>query len=656
MRGKAAERRWMRVGARYALAVGLTGAALILRLVLARQLQDRIPLSAVFIAVVLAAFLAGPGPTALAAVLGYLAADWFFIAPFHELGPHSSADWVRLIVYFAVCSAVIVGSTRISRARRRAEDNLAILEREIAERKRVEEALRESQRALRLARHAAQIGTWSWNIPTDAHDWSARYKALLGLRANSPPGYEVFLRALHPDDRGRIDRAVRDSIDHRAPYQVEMRVPLPDGSVRWVASRGEAYYDDAGRPLRMAGMALDITSQKEAEEGLRRSEEALREADRRKDEFLGVLSHELRNPLAPIRNSIHLLMRADPAGEQASRARTIIARQVDHLTRLVDDLLDVKRITTGKLRLQRTEMDLVQQVRETVEDLRPLFTSRSRSLELNVPDQPLWIHGDRTRVSQLVSNLLHNAAKFTDSGGHVSVNVESGDGQAVVRVRDDGVGVLPEMLDRMFEPFIQSDKTLHRTEAGLGLGLSLVRSIARLHGGDVRATSEGVGKGTEFIATLPLIERGSVVASVTLVPRRGTKRRVLIIEDNADAAQSLRDLIEMLGGHEVHLAADGETGIAGARQLRPDVILCDIGLPVMDGYEVARQIRATVAPKVRLVALSGYASAGDVARALRAGFDFHVGKPPDIDTVLALVAEAPGGEEQPSVPANLARE
>jgi len=647
----------MNVGARYALAVGLAGAALVIRLVLAPQLQDRIPLSGFFMAVVLAAFLAGPGPTATAAVVGYLAADWFFIAPSHDIGPHSSADLVRLIVYFAVCSAVIVGSTRLSRARRRAESSLVILEREIAERKRVEEALRESQRELRLARHAAQIGTWSWNISTGAHDWSARYKALLGLRANSPTGYEVFLRALHPGDRDRIDRAVRDSIDNRAPYQVEMRVPLPDGSVRWVASRGEAYYDDAGRPVRMVGMALDITSQKESEEGLRRSEEALREADRRKDEFLGVLSHELRNPLAPIRNSIHLLMRADPAGEQASRARTIIARQVEHLTRLVDDLLDVKRITTGKLRLHRTEMDLVQQVRETVEDLRPLFTSRSRSLGLTLPDEPLWIHGDRTRVAQLVSNLLHNAAKFTDSGGHVSVTVESGEGQAVVRVRDDGVGVLPEMLDRMFEPFVQSDKTLHRTEAGLGLGLALVRSIARLHGGDVRATSEGVGKGTEFIATLPTIERGSVVASnVTLLPRHDAKRRVLIIEDNADAAQSLRDLIEVLGGHQVYVAADGETGIAAARQHRPDVILCDIGLPVMDGYEVARQIRATVAPGIRLVALSGYASDGDVSRAMRAGFDYHVGKPPDIDAVLALVAEAPGGEQQPSVPADLARE
>ncbi len=196
------------------------------------------------------------------------------------------------------------------------------------------------------------MGAWSWDIPTGAHDWSARYRALLGLRTNSPTGYEVFLRALHPGDRDRIDRAVKDAINNRTPYQAEMRVPLPDGSVRWVASRGEAYYDDAGRPFRMAGMALDITSQKEAEDGLRRSEEALREADRRKDEFLGVLSHELRNPLAPIRNSVHILMRADPAGEQALRARTIIARQVEHLTRLVDDLLDVN---PRRVRLPRRE-------------------------------------------------------------------------------------------------------------------------------------------------------------------------------------------------------------------------------------------------------------------------------------------------------------
>jgi signal transduction histidine kinase/CheY-like chemotaxis protein len=509
------QRRWASAGARYALAFGLVGIALAARLALAPQLQGRIPLSTFFIAVVLAAFLAGPGPTATAAILGYLAADWFFIEPVHAVGPHSSTDVVRLVVYLAVSSAVIVGSTHLSRARQRAELNLAKLEREVTERKRVEAALRESQRALR-------------------------------------------------------------------------------------------------------------------------------EADRRKDEFLGVLAHELRNPLAPIRNSVHVLVRADPSAEQAVRARAIIARQVEHLTRLVDDLLDVKRITTGKLRLHRTEMDLVKQVRETVEDLRALFTSRSRSLELSVPEEPIWISGDRTRVSQLVSNLLHNAAKFTDSGGRVSVTVERDCGKAVVRVRDDGVGVPPELLDRMFEAFFQSDTTLHRAEAGLGLGLSLVRGIAQLHGGAVRACSEGSGKGTEFVVTLPAIEPGHAVASEgALRPRRGPRRRVLIIEDNADAAESLRDVIELLGGHQVYVAADGETGIAEARQHAPDVILCDLGLPVMDGFEVAKRLRATgVAPGARLVALSGYASDGDIDRALRAGFDDHVRKPPDIDRVLALVAEA----------------
>jgi two-component system CheB/CheR fusion protein len=637
--------------ARYALAVALTGVALVARLLLAPQLRDRIPLAPFFVAVVLAAFLAGPGPTATAAVLGYVVADWFFIEPLGALGPSSSTDLVRLIVYIVVCGIVLVGSTRISHERDRARASLVKLEREIAERKRFEEALRESEKALRLARHAAQIGTWNWNIATGVHDWSVRYKTLLGLRGNSPTGYEVFLRALHPDDRERIDRAVKDAIDHHTPYQVEMRVALPDGAVRWIASRGEAYYDDAGRPHQMAGIALDITAQKEAEVALRRSEEALREADRRKDEFLGVLAHELRNPLAPIRNSIHLLLRGDPASDQAARARAVIARQVEHLTRLVDDLLDVKRITTGKLRLHRTSMDLVQQVRETVEDLRPLFTSRGRSLVLNAPDEPMWMDGDRTRVAQLVSNLLHNAAKFTDSGGHVSVSVERGDGEARVRVRDDGVGVAPEMLDRMFEPFVQSDKTLHRTQAGLGLGLSLVRGIAELHGGAVRARSDGLGKGTEVVVTLPSSPPPSapVASDVAPRPRHGAPRRVLVIEDNADAAESLRDVLEVLGGHQVYLAAEGETGIAAARQHRPDVILCDIGLPVMDGYEVARQLRADgIAPGARLVALSGYTSAGDVARALGAGFDDHVGKPPDIERVLEIVAEAPGGERPAS--------
>jgi PAS domain S-box-containing protein len=509
-------------------------------------------------------------------------------------------------------------------------------------------SLRESEEKLRLAEDAAKMGSWHSNIVADEWVWSDRCKALFGLSPDTAMSYGVFLAAIHPDDRDRVDRAVQDSLAKKVPYEVEMRVALRDGSVRWVASKGEAFHDDSGRAVRMAGMALDITGRKLAEE-------ALRESDRRKDEFLGMLSHELRNPLAPIRNSVHVLSRVDPASPQAARARTIMARQVDHLARLVDDLLDVKRISTGKLRLRTALMDLTQQVRETVEDIRPLFVNRSLSLDVNVPDQAVWVNGDRTRLAQVLGNLFQNAAKFTDAGGHVSLSVETGAGQVFLRIRDDGVGVAPDMLDKLFEPFVQSERTLHRSTGGLGLGLSLVRGIAELHGGTVVVRSDGIGKGTEFVVTLPSVEAAVSGCTEEPVASQSKRCRVLVIEDNVDAAESLRDLLETLGGHEVHVAHDGEAGVAAAREHAPEVILCDIGLPVIDGYEVARRLRASGAPPAaRLIALSGYASGEDIDRAMRAGFDHHIAKPPDIDTVLALVAEAPGCGPGVSLPDEVA--
>ena len=516
-------------------------------------------------------------------------------------------------------------------------------------------ALRESEGKLRMAKDAAKMGAWNWDLISGEMVWSDRCKALFGLSPDTVMSDTVFLAAVHPEDRDRIDRAVKDALTKKEPYEIEMRVPRPDGTVAWVAFKGEVFHAPDGRAVRLAGMVMDITERKRAEELARDANEKLRETDRRKDEFLGMLSHELRNPLAPIRNSVHVLGRVDPASPQAARARTIISRQVDHLARLVDDLLDVKRISTGKLRLHTAVMDLTKQVRETVEDIRPLFVNRTLTLDLKVPDQAVWVDGDSTRLAQVVSNLLHNAAKFTDVGGHVSVSVESADGEASIRVRDDGVGVPPDMLDKLFDPFIQSDRTLHRTTGGLGLGLSLVRGITELHGGAVVARSGGIGKGTEFVVTLPTTEPASAASAETLSPGTSAKSRVLIIEDNVDAAESLRDLIEILGGHEVRVAHDGEEGIAAARERAPDVILCDIGLPVIDGYEVARRMRANgIAPGARLVALSGYASAEDIDRAIRAGFDFHVAKPAAIDKVLALVANAPSCATCPPVPDDIA--
>jgi len=425
-------------------------------------------------------------------------------------------------------------------------------------------------------------------------------------------------------------------------FTLEFRIRRRDtGEIRWMDGRGQVSFDPAGKPTRLVGLNVDVTDRKRAEESLRDANEKLREADQRKNEFLGMLSHELRNPLAPIRNAVRVLTHAEPGGEKARRAQAIITRQVDHLARLVDDLLDVRRIATGKLRLQRGLLDLTEPVRQCVEDARPLFGERSVSLELRLPDCAIWVNGDRTRLAQVVINLLHNAAKFTDAGGHVSVSVEAMEGQARLVVRDDGVGIAPEMLETLFEPFIQSDTTLHRTAGGLGLGLSLVRSIAELHGGSVEARSEGVGRGAEFVVMLPTTEPSLVSCEETLAAPGNTRQRVLVIEDNPDAAESLQTVLTLIGGHDVEVANDGEAGLTAAHQGRPDVIICDVGLPFIDGYEVAQRIRADAATaNARLIALTGYSSADDASRAKSAGFDFHIPKPPDIDALLRLVEGA----------------
>jgi PAS domain S-box-containing protein len=392
--------------------------------------------------------------------------------------------------------------------------------------------------------------------------------------------------------------------------------------------------DPAGHALAVVASYADITDRK-------RSEEALREADRRKNEFLGVLSHELRNPLAPIRNAIHILDRVPEGSDQAIRARAVIARQTNQLARLVDDLLDVTRVARGKIRLHRTPVEVTELVRLAVEDHRPLFESRDITLGLRVNVGALWIDADATRITQVVGNLLHNAAKFTNSQGHVFVTVaRNARSEAEIRIADDGIGIAPEMLARMFQPFTQADESLHRTFGGLGLGLALVKGLVELHDGRVEAHSRGPGTGSEFVLSLPLLPQVVVPRAPASLAERAGRLRLLLIEDNLDAADTFKDVLEM-SGHEVLLAHDGREGVEKARSFRPDVVLCDIGLPALNGYEVARAIRAEASISPTLVAMTGYTLPEDQRRTFLAGFDHHLGKPVDLtelERVLAQVA------------------
>jgi PAS domain S-box-containing protein len=412
--------------------------------------------------------------------------------------------------------------------------------------------------------------------------------------------------------------------------------------------RGVTYWNWSLVPLLGAGAQvrrvllslIDVTGQVNARIALealaaeqRRTEEALREADRRRTEFLGVLSHELRNPLAPVRNALSLLDRTPPGCAQARRAKRIIDRQVAHLCRIVDDLLDVTRITHGKYDLRRESVEAVALVARTVEDYRGLFAAQGIRLVRRPGSKEVWLDADATRISQAVGNLLQNAAKFTRRGGRVEVTVAREGRTALIRVRDDGVGIDPAILGRIFEPFTQADDGLHRSRGGLGLGLSLVKTVVELHGGSVEARSEGPGRGAEFLLRLPVAAEGPELRApsrATAAPRR---RRVLVVEDNLDAAETLRELL-LAWGHQAEVANDGPEGLEKARDFRPDVVLCDIGLPGMDGYELARAIRSDpVLASVSLVALTGYASAEDQRRAARAGFDRHLAKPVSMEQI-----------------------
>jgi signal transduction histidine kinase len=381
-----------------------------------------------------------------------------------------------------------------------------------------------------------------------------------------------------------------------------------------------------------------------------RAQEALEAADRRKDDFLAMLSHELRNPLAAIQGAIELMQHKKLEDPQLAWAREVLARQNSHLSRLIDDLLDLSRITLGKLTLQLERVELRAVVQHAVETTRPLMQGRRHELTVRLPDEPLNVRGDSVRLSQVVSNLLTNAAKYTDEAGRVELTLarEAGtspNGEAVVRVTDNGRGIAPEVLPRLFEPSTHEERLNRGAHGGLGIGLIVVRGLVQMHGGTVEAHSAGAGCGSEFMVRLPLAEQDTI--AVNIVPthdgrdeplRKGDGLRVLVVDDNEDSACSMTLLLQ-LHGHEVHVVHDGRKALAAAQEHRPDAILLDIGMPELNGYEVAKQLRAEQAfADTLLVAVTGYGRASDIQKTQEAGFDHHLVKPVDYDRLNAFLA------------------
>ena len=369
----------------------------------------------------------------------------------------------------------------------------------------------------------------------------------------------------------------------------------------------------------------------------------LLETDQRKNEFLAMLSHELRNPLAPIKSGVEILERAPDSSDAGRRARMIIGRQVSHLSRLIDDLLDVTRIARSKIDLKKERAELGELVLRCVEDHRSEFTKAGVELILQPAWDQLRIHGDRTRLTQVIGNLLQNAAKFCPPGGRTSVSLEmdASGMKALLHIRDTGRGIAPDLLPHLFEPFVQARSSLDRNEGGLGLGLAVAKGLVELHGGTIRAESGGVNQGATFTIALPLDATAPIGADAPGPRAAPRARRVLVVEDNRDAAETLRELLQ-LEGHWVELAFDGRAALAKAQSFRPEVVVCDIGLPEMSGFDVARALRDEPGPsQPTLIALSGYAGPEDVARGKEAGFDAHLAKPPSIEVLSHLLASAP---------------
>jgi PAS domain S-box-containing protein len=604
--------------------------------------------------VVVIALVAGVGPGVVAAIGGSLAMEPSIGPATGALAP-AAAKVIRVAI--TVASAVVVA--RVGERLRAADASLRSKNRvlraaysarsafvtglqeanaELArsrERARESEAiLRESEERIRTITEAMPQIVCTLRPDGSPEYVNAQWKAFSGLdvAATAAVGWAGVL---HPDDLVAAQACRRRVLASGEPHEVELRYRAIDGRFRWFLSRLAPIGDGTGRVVRLVGAAMDITAHKEAQQ-------ALVEADRRKTEFLGMLSHELRNPLAPIRSSIYILEHAAPASEDARRARAVIARQSEHLTRLVDDLLDVTRIARGKIELRPTRVDLGDVLRRTAEDLRAVVEQRGIELALELPSANATVVGDATRLGQVIGNLLHNATKFTPPGGRVTLALTLAPDTAEIRVRDTGSGIDRALLDRVFEPFVQGEESLARTQGGLGLGLALVKGVTELHGGSVRAESAGPGAGAEFVVQLPLAGPSGPEPAVRGAPAPSQGgRRVLVVDDNADAAESLAQLVALFG-HTVEVAYDGASAIAKAHSWHPGVVLCDIGLPGLSGYDVARALREEIGGAVQLVALTGYAQPDDVKRAADAGFDAHVAKPADPAALERLLATPRG--------------
>ncbi len=795
---------------------------------LSPTLGDKYALLTFWVAVVFASWFGGLNPGLLALSLSIPLICTLVMEPRGSFQVEDFQDRVGLVLYMVAGLAVALmgGSMRLARDRaegwaRDAEERRDLLEREVADRVRAELALREIQERLELVIDAADVGVWDYDPTRTWLVFNQRCQDLFGLRLEANADLEVIRRAVHRDDRDRLDEAIRRAIDPRGrgDLHVEFRSIGPEGGAeRWVVARGRSLFDGGGRVVRVIGTLLEITAGKRAEHSARfladssavlteiaeeratlghlarlavpffadwcvvdlagpeaaveqvaiahrdpdhvalalevasryptllqhdrgpglsirtgesqivpeippemlrdwardadhlamierlgfrswicvplkgrrgtlgalsflssdsgrrfgpedlaladdlgrraaiaienaRLHGELTEADRRKDEFLAVLAHELRNPLATIRNALHLMQPGDPGAAEAGieAERAMAAQQVTHLASLVDDLMDVSRISLGKIELRMGRVDVGRAMARVAESVTPAARARGHSLHVAYPDGPAEVEADATRLDQVLGNLLTNAIKYTGPGGRIALAATVEGGEVAIRVGDTGLGISAEMLPRIFEMFVQVEPRGDRTTGGLGIGLGLVRNLVEMHGGRVAVRSPGLGEGSEFVVTLPLL---TPLATAAPQPDRRApgldrsatpRRRILVVDDNEDAARSLARILERFYAQEVRVAHDGPSALDLASLFRPELVLLDIGMPGMGGHEVAMALRRK--PETEhavLVALTGWGQEKDRALSREAGFDLHLVKPVAPETLGEILARPSG--------------
>jgi len=606
---------------RYLVAVLSVAVALGVRLALAPWLLDETDFLPFLFAIAVTAVAAGTRPGFLATALSVPAAIYFLAQPTHSFWIESPAERLQLVLFCVMAGGVCWLSGSLHDARRRVEGERVKL---WAERER-----------FRLAADAVNGIIYEFNFKTGHVERSRGLTEVLGYHADEvPPTAAWWQEQVHPDDREPARRRFEDAAAAGNIVVTEYRVRHKDGRWLHVEDRAILLRGEDIEPVKLVGCTMDVTARKQADA-------ELAEADRRKDEFLATLAHELRNPLAPIRNGLQIMKLAGGNPDAVEKSRGMMERQVGQMTHLIDDLMDLSRIRGGKIVLQKARLKVSDVVQDAVDTSRPLIEERGHDLVVDAPPEPLYVDADRTRLVQVFGNLLNNAAKYTERGGRIRVAVERQGSDVTLAVEDNGTGIPAHMLTRVFDMFAQVDRSLERSQGGLGIGLNIVKRLVEMHDGGIVAESGGHGTGSRFVVRLPVAltvttdrpDEHNVVPKVRL-----SRRRILVVDDSEDGATSLAEMLNIMG-NDTQTAFDGVEAVAVAEAFKPDVILMDIGMPKLNGFDACRRIREQPwGRNTVIVAQTGRGQEDDKRRSQDAGFDFHMVKPVTPDALEKLLA------------------